>query len=129
MGATLGLEGAIQMQFVFKASGYSAANLEAHVSYTIDGVTKTETIDGSELAVMGNYISVVYESLDAKDMRTVITVGIYDKATGNLLSPEVSYSAESFCYQKLNGANTANDIHALCTSVMCYIDAAADYFG
>ena len=117
------------MQFVFRASGLTPANLEARISYTIDGTATTDTIDGSEFGVMSSYITVVYDKLAAKDLRTVVTVGIYDKATGNLLSPEVSYSAESFCYQKLNAADTANGTHAMCTAIMCYVDAAADYFG
>ena len=118
------------MQFIFSSTKYANTQLEAHVSYTLNGETKTDVIDGSDLEVVsGKYYTLRYSGIAAKDLRTVVTVTIYDKTTGNAVSQSISYSAETYCYEKLNSTSTTEVTKAMCTAVMCYIDAAAAYFG
>ena len=130
VGKTLALESAIEMQFIFSSTKYANTQLEAHISYTLNGETKTEVIDGTKLEVVsGKYYTLRYSGIAAKDLRTVVTVTIYDKTTGNAVSQSISYSAETYCYEKLNSTSATAALKSMCTAVMCYIDAAAAYFG
>ena len=130
VGKTLALESAIEMQFIFSSTKYKNTQLEAHVSYTLNGETKTDVIDGSDLEVVsGKYYTLRYSGIAAKDLRTVVTVTIYDKTTGNAVSQSISYSAETYCYEKLNSTSATAALKSMCSVVMCYIDAAAAYFG
>ena len=118
----IGAETTIQLQVRFKMPSKTTSNYEAHISYG----DKNIVIDGSEFYGAGttSYPTMIYDGLQAGEVRTLIKITIYEKSTGKPISETYTMSIESTASFMIGG--TFND---LMIALMKFGDATATAFG
>ena len=118
----IGAETTIQLQVRFKMPSKTTSNYEAHISYG----DKNIVIDGSEFYDAGTtlYPTMIYDGLQAGEVRTLIKITIYEKSTGKPISETYTMSIESTASFMIGGP--FND---LMIALMKFGDATATAFG
>jgi hypothetical protein len=115
----LALESAIETQFIMRATGYSAEQLELRITY---GNT-VETFDVDPVAGTTGYFTVFYRGMKIPQQRQPFSATIYDKATGLPLSVTQHLSIEALL------VNTHAQRPDLANAAMKFGDSAQEYFG
>ncbi len=125
VGKTLDLDSKVGIKFVFDASQFNddISKISMHVSYTdFQGTEKIVILKKPQVyQAAKNYYSFSFYDLLAAELRTAVSVTIYNGATQ--LSQTLTYSAESYA-AKSAGTNLA----PLCKALFEYSDSARIYF-
>lgn len=123
----LSIDAAIEMQFIYQGTtSYTADDLEAHITYTLNG---TEHSDVVPVAAYSKYKAVMFTGLAAKNMRTAVTCELFVKGTNTSVSTAVTYSADTYAYEKANDASASAATKGIANAMICYVDAAKAHFG
>ncbi len=109
-------------------SGAPSASVKLVLSYTaVGGAVKEKTIPSSEFiydSKTGAYTAKL-DTIAAKDMSCLVTAKIYD---GNILiSDELSYSIESYVYNRMQ-KSTNEDLKSILRKMFTYGKTAEEYF-
>ena len=123
-GKALNLESKVSLKFVFSTANYSGNldDLNLRVSYTdIEGKTVTTTVEEIEpYNEDKEQYTFSFDSLLAAELRTVVSVQVYEKDTP--VSCTLQYSADTY------GNNKTGTLEALCMALFAYSDSAKIYF-
>lgn len=125
--ASLILSERVEMNFYINPleGAPAASDMELHVAYDDILGHRIETVVKN---IEGNCFT--FDGLDARDMRALVTVQIFDKNTGNPISGELDYSIETYAARKTN--TTAEDYDAdlaeLVNLMIKYGDSAKRFF-
>ena len=125
VGKTLLLDSKVGVKMVFNASNYTSdvSKLSMRVSYTnYNGEAKTITVTNLEVySASKNYYSFTFSDLLAAELRSVLSIAIYEG--DNLLSDTLEYSAETYAANSVGAT-----VGTLSGSLFAYSDAAKAYF-
>ena len=131
VGISLSLEDRVEMNYFINAtSPEMLEGLQLILTYQNGkGEFIRETIDRKEFVfdVGSGYYKVNFHSLNATDMRTVVTARL-ETAEGLIMSNTRTYSIESYAYNRLGNAATSQIMKDLLVSMMKYGDATVAYF-
>ena len=123
--ASLYLKDKVVMNF-YVSTDAAVQELELVVTYTdAQGTVRRDTVDGSAFEQKDELYAVHYDALYATQMRTVCTVEIHSKTTGQCVSDTVTYSIESYAADM---APTDAALAAVLENMMKYGDAAEAFF-
>ncbi len=130
---TLLLEEKVCLNFYLNLGNYvgDVNDLEAHITY-VDSTGKTveKVIDSAafdyRLYNRSYYYVVKVDCLNALQMRTVCTAEVFSKTSGERISHTVTYSVESFAYNKATDPDA--NLVALTVTLMKYGDSVERYF-
>jgi hypothetical protein len=123
-GVTLLLKDRVMMNFYYSLGTKVAniSNLKLVVKNSVG--TVLATINGSDFKANGSYYYATFDTLTAKEMRTVVYITMYEGDTQ--ISNTASYSIESYACNK-QSSPTAN-LPELVVAMMKYGDSAYNYF-
>lgn len=123
VGKTLSLDSKVGIKFVFDAKGHSPEGLTVKVRYQDNaGVEKTIVLANPTIYnASAGYYAVTFYDLTAAELRTVITVAVYDGE--GQVSESLQYGSESYA-AKTEGTS----LEPLCKALFAYSDSAKAYF-
>ena len=123
-GKALNLESKVALKFIFSLASYQGelSALRLQVKYRdIGGEEKTLSLSDAELYnAEKSYYSFTLDSLLASELRSVVSVRIYDGSTP--VSCTLQYSADTY------GNNKTGSLLTLCKALFAYSDSAKAYF-
>ena len=123
-GKALNLESKVALKFIFSLTGYQGelSALRLQVKYRdIGGEEKTLSLSDAELYnAEKSYYSFTLDSLLASELRSVVSVRIYDGSAP--VSCTLQYSADTY------GNNKTGSLLTLCKALFAYSDSAKAYF-
>ncbi len=123
-GKTLNLDSKITLRFMFDASAYSGnvSALRLKVSYVdFEGQAVTTYVEGPKVyQASKNYYVFDFDGLLAAELRSVLTVAVYEGNTQ--ISDSMRYSADNY------GIGKSGDLLSLCKCLVAYSDSAMAYF-
>ncbi|MBR6825776.1 MAG: InlB B-repeat-containing protein [Oscillospiraceae bacterium] len=123
-GKSLSLDSKVCLKFIFSPGTYAGelSELSLRVRYTdTKGVEKTVTISHAELYNADrNYYAFTLDTLLAAELRSVVSVQIYDGDTP--VSCTLQYSADTY------GNNKTGNLLEVCKALFAYSDSAKAYF-
>ncbi len=130
-GCSLSLERRVTLNYYLdlSTSGLAPEDLALRLSWTYSGANVHETlIDGSDFEAKNLngrqlYLAIL-DSLDATQMRTVVSAELIDKSTGDSVSDTLRYSIESYAQSKAQEPGLSD----LVLAMMKFGDAAQTYF-
>ena len=131
---SLTLEDSVAVNYYLNLTNYKGKkkDLQVRVTYTDElGNLRTDYIDAADFEYKkhtdGKYYYVAkLTTLNATQMRTVLTAEVYSKSKGIRISDTVKYSIESYV-SAMQGASDAK-LKALVNCMLKYGDSAARYF-
>lgn len=112
-GASLMFVDNISIKFIINFNYYRGTTSDVHLVINCNG---NETIVyGDELVANGSFYTYTFDGLAIKDLRSPVTVTVVETATGNVLSGPLTYSAETYAYNKQSStdANLVELLNAL----------------
>ncbi len=119
-GASLLFIDNIAVKFVINFNYYRGTTSDVHLVVECNG---SETIvSGDELVANGSFYTYTYEGLAIKELRTPVTVTVVETATGKVLSGPLTYSAETYAYNKQS--STDADLVELLNNLMKFAVSA-----
>ena len=131
VGISLSLEDRVEMNYYVKAE--TATDLEG-LSLVItycnrDGETVREVISSEKFLFDGasGYYKVNFSSLNATDMRTVVTARL-ENEEGQVMSNTRTYSIESYASSGLSHETTSQVMKDLLIAMIKYGDSTASFF-
>lgn len=117
-GASLALKEAVKLNFTFTADSIEGLTLEVTCG-------KTWTLSEDDFMDLGNNnYGVYFDGLNPSKMRSTVTVVAKD-AEGNAVSPELTYSIESYAAKAFADTEASAELKALVKAVIRYGDSAA----
>ncbi len=123
-GKALNLEAKVCLRFIFSMGTYTGdvSDLTLRVRYAdTQGIEKTLSLSNAELYNSSlNYYAFTLEALLAAELRSVVTVQIYNGETP--VSQTLQYSADTY------GNNKTGALLELCKALFAYSDSARAYF-
>ena len=123
----LGISDSVKLQCaVRKGTVTEKEGLYAIATWTRQGETVTQRIEGADFVASGKLFVVVIDGIMAIEGRTPITVTIYDSAN-NVVSESMTSSISSYVANSQNLANT-DQVNVL-NAMMHYYDSATAVFG
>lgn len=124
----LGISDSVKLQCaVRQGTVTNKNNVYAIVTWTRQGETVTQRIEGEDFVASGKLFVVVVDGIMAIEGRTPITVTIYDKTTNAAVSESMTSSISSYVANSQSLANAAqvNVLNAL----LNYYDSATAVYG
>lgn len=112
----------VAVKFVINFNNYLGTTSDVQLVVSCNGI---ETIvSGEELVANGNYYTYTYENLAFKELRSPIEVTVVETATGEVLSGPLTYSVETYAYNKQSSTD-ANFVELLNSLMKFAISAEA----
>lgn len=114
----------VSVKFILNYNYYRGTVSDTHLVVKHNGV---ETIvPGDALVENGKFYTYTFDSLSFKDLRAPITITVVETATGDVLSGPLTYSVETYAYNKQSSTNS--DLVALLDNLMKFAVSAETYF-
>ena len=129
--AALVLKEKVAIKYYMKLNGYTGNVSDLTMKLTCvdaNGKTQTATISGDKFTkVNDDSFAVVFDGLNATQMRTVCTAEIFDRE-GTKVSGKLTYSIEAYAARKTSDENSSQKLVALLKHMMQYGDSTYAYF-
>lgn len=129
--ASLLLKEKVAIKYYLQPNGYTGKVNDLTMKLTYEdanGETQTQSITGDKFTILkdGRY-AVVFDGLNATQMRTVCTAEIFDK-DGKQVSGTSTYSIESYADRKTSAEDSDPKLVTLLNDMMKYGDSTYFYF-
>lgn len=125
---TLLLRERVSIIYSFDLSDFDGAASDLQLAITWQDATGADcraVIDGARFVTEQGRCSVIFDGLNAAQMRTVCSAELQLKQNGNCVSDTVLYSIESYAASKASDSDAL--LRALTAAMMNYGDATAAY--